>query len=223
MNSDFDHRISKIPILRQLARKARRVKLPWLSGMSLYELVSIYMVGIAESAITYRAAAISFSFFMALFPFCLFILNLIPYIPIDNFQADFMQFVAQNVPPNTYDAIARILNDILNNSHSGLLSTGVILSIFLAANGLNSILGGFETAKHVIIRRGFFKQYAVALGMSIFMVFILLFTIATVVTIEVFLHQTRIENFFSEKIPLIQATRYIFLIAMVLAYYFCSI
>ena len=58
---------------------------------------------------------------MALFPFALYILNLIPYIPIQGFQTDFLRFVVeQSVPPNTYDAIAGIIDDILNNSHSGL-------------------------------------------------------------------------------------------------------
>jgi membrane protein len=37
---------------------------------------------------------------------------------------------------------------------TGLLS-GFILSIFLMANGLNGILGGFETSRHVLIKRGF--------------------------------------------------------------------
>lgn len=216
MDSDIEKRISKIPVVRNLADWGKKIELPWLSGLSLYDLVEIYFIGIAESALTYRAAAISFSFFMALFPFSLFILNLIPYIPIANFQNDFMLFVERNVPPNTYEAVAKILDDILHNSNSGLLSTGVILSIFLAANGLNSILGGFETAKHVIIRRGFFRQYAVALGMSIVMVLTLLFTVATIVTIEVFLQKIKIQDFLSDRIPLLETIRYLFLGLMIL-------
>jgi membrane protein len=50
---------------------------------------------------------------MALFPFALFLLNLIPFIPLDNFQDDFLVFVSQSVPPNTYEAIESILKDIL--------------------------------------------------------------------------------------------------------------
>ena len=79
--------------------------------------------------VTQRASAIAFSFFMALFPFALFLFNLIPYIPLENFQEDFLEFVSQNVPPNTYDAIANIINDIMNKSNKGLLSTGILLSI----------------------------------------------------------------------------------------------
>lgn len=52
-----------------------------------------------QGGISYRAAAIAFSFFMALFPFALFILNLIPFIPIENFQADFINFVGKVFHP----------------------------------------------------------------------------------------------------------------------------
>jgi membrane protein len=52
-----------------------------------------------------------------MFPFALFILNLIPYIPIEGFQQDFLKFVSEGVPPNTYYAIENIVNDILHNSN----------------------------------------------------------------------------------------------------------
>jgi membrane protein len=130
MSESVENSIEKIPVVRHLARVCKRIKLPWLHGLSLYDLLELYTIGIVEGALTYRAAAIAFSFFMALFPFALFILNLIPFIPLPGFQADFLDFVAQSVPPNTYEAIEAIINDILNTSHSNLLSTGFILSIF---------------------------------------------------------------------------------------------
>jgi membrane protein len=190
--------------------------LPWLQGLSLYDLLELYVLGIVEGALSYHASAVAFSFFMALFPFALFILNLIPYIPIDGFQADFLQFVKEGVPPNTYDAIYKIINDILNNSHSGLLSSGFLLSIFLMANGLNGILGGFESSKHVLIKRGFFHQYFVALGMSLVLSLLLLVTVATIVVFEVFIQKTIIQDVLSDRIPLIILGRYVFIILMIL-------
>jgi membrane protein len=208
--------LDKIPILCFFIRLLKRIKLPWLQGLSFYDLLELYVRGIAESALSYHASAIAFSFFMALFPFALFILNLIPYIPIDGFQVDFLQFVKDGVPPNTYDAIASIINDILNNSHSGLLSSGFILSIFLMANGLNGILGGFESSKHVLIKRGFFSQYLVALGISLLLSFLLLVTVATIVVFEVFIQKIKVYNVFSDSISLIILSRYAFVILMIL-------
>lgn len=216
MSQEIEQRIEKIPILRSLVRFLKRVKLSWLEGLSLYDLLELYVIGIAEGALSNRAGAIAFSFFMALFPFALFILNLIPYIPIEGFQQDFLKFVSEGVPPNTYYAIENIINDILHNSHSGLLSSGFLLSIFLMANGLNSILGGFETSRHVLVKRGFFHQYFVAVGMSLVLSFLLILTVAIIVVFEVFIQKLTAHELLSEQIPLIVLSRYGFLILMIL-------
>ena len=216
MSIEIEIKLERIPILRNLVHLSKRIRLPWLQGLSLYDLLELYVLGIVEGALSYHASAVAFSFFMALFPFALFILNLIPYIPIEGFQADFLQFVKEGVPPNTYDAIYKIINDILNNSHSGLLSSGFLFSIFLMANGLNGILGGFESSKHVLIKRGFFHQYFVALGMSLVLSLLLLVTVATIVVFEVFIQKTIIQDVLSDRIPLIILGRYVFIILMIL-------
>ena len=140
MSIEIEERLLKIPLLRNMVRFTQTIKLPWLHGLSLYDLLEIYIIGIAEGALSYRATAIAFSFFMALFPFALFILNLIPYIPLAGFQEDFLGFVQESVPPTTYDAIFKIINDILHNSNSGLISTGFFMAIFLMANTVNKFI-----------------------------------------------------------------------------------
>ncbi len=212
MSKKIEDKLLEIPLIRNVVIGLKKIKLPWLQGLSLYYLIELYVIGIIESALTYHASAIAFSFFMALFPFALFILNLIPFIPIDGFQEDFLLFVKDGVPPNTYDAIYKIISDILNNSDSGLLSSGFILSIFLMANGLNGILGGFETSRHVLVKRGFIRQYIVALGMSMLLSFLLIVTVATIVFFEVLLQKT----VFSDQIQLIVIGRYAFVILMIL-------
>jgi membrane protein len=216
MSVEIEERIEKIPLLRDLARFLKGVELRWLEGLSLYDLLELYIIGIAEGALSNRAGSIAFSFFMALFPFALFIFNLIPYIPIEGFQQDFLKFVSEGVPPNTYYAIESIVDDILHNSHSGLLSSGFLLSILLMANGLNAILGGFETSRHVLVKRGFFHQYFVAIGMSIILSFLLILTVAIIVVFEVFIQKFTVHNVLSEQIPLIVVGRYIFLLLMIL-------
>ncbi len=208
--------IEQLPVFRNIIHVLQRIKFPLLQGLSLYDLIKLYSVGILEGGLSYHASAVAFSFFMALFPFALFILNLIPYIPIEGFQTDFLQFVKEGVPPNTYDAIANIVNDILNNSHTGLVSTGFLLSIFLMANGLNGILGGFESSRHVLEKRGFFHQYLISLALSLLLSLLLLITVSAIVVFEVFIQQTMIQDMFSDRIPLIILGRYAFVILMIL-------
>jgi membrane protein len=213
-----ENKFLKFPVIKQLVLLLQKIKLPWLHGLSLYDLLDLYFIGIVEGAISYRAAAIAWSFFMALFPFMLFILNLIPYIPIKGFQEDFLGFVQQSVPPTTYDAIYKIINDILHNSHSGLLSTGFLMAILLMTNGVNAILGGFESSHHIHIslKRKFFRQYFVALALSIILSFVLIITVAAIVIFEVIIQKTKIQDVLSDNIPLIEMGRYIFVILMIL-------
>lgn len=212
----LEKKIKNLPGIKQLIAFLNSIKFRWLYGLSLYELIELYTIGIIDGALSYRAAAIAFSFFMALFPFALFILNLIPYIPIAGFQEDFLGFVQEGVPPNTYDAISKIIEDILHNSNDGLVSIGFIMSILLMTNGVNAILGGFENSQHITLKRKFFRQYFVSLGMSILLSIILLITVAAIVVFEVFIQKTKIQDVLSDDIPLIEMGRYIFVILMIL-------
>lgn len=217
MSEAIEKKLNKLPVIKHLVQFTKNIKFKSLAeGLSLYDLLEMYILGIFKGAFSYRASAIAFSFFMALFPFALFILNLIPYIPIQDFQVDFINFIAQNVPPNTFEAINKIIMDILNNSYKGLLSTGFILSIFLMTNGVNAILGGFEMSEHITLTRGYFKQYLISLALSLILSLLLIITVAAIIVFEVFIQKIKIQNFFSDNISLIEWGRYVFVVLMIL-------
>jgi membrane protein len=215
MSEEIENKLNKIPIVKQLVLLTKAIKLKSLEGLSLYDILELYVLGIFKGAFSYRASAIAFSFFMALFPFALFILNLIPFIPLEDFQADFLKFVEEGVPPNTYEAIEAILRDIMETSHQGLLSSGFILSILLMTNGINAILGGFEMSAHITITRGFFRQYVISLAISILLSMILLITVVAIVIAEIMIQKI---NLFGEvtDITLIEWSRYAFILLMIL-------
>ena len=215
MSEEIENKLNKIPVIKQLVVLTKAVKLKTLEGLSLYDILEMYVLGIFKGAFSYRASAIAFSFFMALFPFALFILNLIPFIPLENFQADFLEFVEDGVPPNTYDAIEMILKDIMGTSHQGLLSSGFILSILLMTNGINAILGGFEMSEHITVTRGFFRQYFISLAISLVLSLILIVTVAAIVIAEVMIQKINIHGYIAD-VALIEWSRYIFIILMIL-------
>ena len=215
MSEEIENKLNKIPLVKQLVAITKAIKLKSLEGMSLYDILELYVLGIFKGAFSYRASAIAFSFFMALFPFALFILNLIPFIPLENFQADFLEFVEEGVPPNTYDAIEAILRDIMETSHQGLLSSGFILSILLMTNGINAILGGFEMSAHITITRGFFRQYFISLAISLVLSMILLITVAAIVIAEVMIQKINIRGYVAD-VSVIEWSRYGFILLMIL-------
>ena len=177
MSEKLEKKLSKIPIVAILVRLGKKIILPGFVGLSLYDLVESYFLGIIKGTFSARAGAISWSFFIAIFPFLLFILNLIPYIPITNFQEGFLEFIKEILPPNTWDFFKQIIQDVAINPRGTLLSVTFVLSIFLMANGVNAVFSGFEYSYHVTLNRNFIKQYAVAVGVSIVIALLLLTTV----------------------------------------------
>ena len=185
MSKEIENKLAKIPVVNVLVRFGKKIRIPGLEGMSLYDVLEMYTIGIVQGALTTRAGGIAFSFFMAIFPFMLFILTLIPYIPIEGFQDGLFAFIKDILPPKTFEAVNVVLGDIVNNQYGGLLSFGFLLSIFLMTNGINAIFSGFEYSYHVKEFRNVFKSYFISLGVSLLTSFFLIVTIALVILYQV--------------------------------------
>ncbi|WP_139958788.1 YihY/virulence factor BrkB family protein [Flavicella sediminum] len=212
-------------MLKSIVKLGKQIKIPGLEGMSLYDLLHMYMVGIIRGALTSRAGGISYSFFMAVFPFMLFMLTLIPYIPIEGFQEGFMSLISEALPPKTFEAVNPIINDIANNKYGGLLSFGFLVSIFLMTNGVNAVFGGFEYSYHVTEVRGVIRAYIISLGTSLLMSFFLILTVAVTILFQFGLDFLKSKGWLSDEFLWLENTRYIFFVFMIfttvsLLYYF---
>ncbi len=93
MTKSIEDKLDKIPVINLLVRFFKKIKLPGFEGLSVYDLLEMYVVGIVEGAVTTRASAIAFSFFTAIFPLLLFVIMLIPVLPFEIFQAEFLGFL----------------------------------------------------------------------------------------------------------------------------------
>lgn len=167
-------KISGIPLLLEILKK---IVIPGFQGLSLFDLGEMYFRGILKGAFSTRASAISFSLFMAIFPFLLFLLNLIPFVPVENFQEEFLKIINELLPPKTSDFFDTIISDIVNKQRVGLLSSTFVLSMLFMTNGINAVFSGFRNSYHTNISRSFIQQYGVALGVAII---VALFLFATV-------------------------------------------
>ncbi len=195
MTKTSEERLSKIPIVNLIVKVLQKIKLPGLEGMSLFHLIEMYVIGIAKGAITTRGSSIAFSFFTALFPFLIFILILIPYIPVEDFRSEFMVFLESFLPPETSDFFFKnIFEDIENTNRGGLLSSVFLLSIFLMANGVSAVFSGFENSYHAQISRSFIKQYFYALGVAIILALLLIITVVVLGYFEIYVIQN-LEDF----------------------------
>jgi len=215
MTKKIEDSLEKIPILNWFVRLGKKVKIPGLQGMSLYDVVEMYVIGIVKGALTSRAGGIAFSFFMALFPFILFILTLIPYVPIEGFQEDFLIMIEQLLPPNTAETVHDVIEDIANTRYSGLLSFGFIASVFLMTNGVNAILGGFEYSYHVTEMRSIIRQYFISMIMSIMLSLILVVTVAITLYFEIGINDLKAKGWLENDVFWIEKGQFLFFVLLI--------
>ena len=203
-----------LPIIRHLIQFLKSIPLS-KNAFSLYDLLELYISGLIKGTLTHRASAIAYSFFLAIFPFLLFILNLIPYIPIDHFQVDFWIFIDGLLPPGTHQFFSDIFFDIAEKRRGSLLSSVFFLSIFLMTNGIMAIFGGFEFSYHIQLTRTYIKQYLYALMVAIILSLLVLFVVITFMGYEIYLVPYLEEiNFLTDNETLLKVSKLGFVAVM---------
>ncbi|HBY68675.1 MAG TPA: ribonuclease BN [Flavobacteriaceae bacterium] len=226
MAEDDAFKIEKLPVIRSLAAWSKKIKIPGTNGLSLYHLMEIYGTGIIKGTFSSRASSIAYSFFIAIFPFLLFILNLIPYLDfIDGFLNRFLIFIENLLPPQTADLFYPVIADIAVNPRGGLLSFSIILAMFLSANGVNAIFSAFEYSVHVTINRTFVRQYAVAFGVAILLALLLLTTVGVILYGEYLINQLVGKAYVEDNVYIISILQLVIFVIMIytiisILYYF---
>lgn len=187
-NNILTNRLKNSPVLKPIIELIDSVKLPGFNGFSFFDLIEMYFLGIVKGALTARAGSISFSFFMAIFPFLLFVLNLIPFIPIDNLDSIVLDFIEILLPNDSQGFFSVIFQDIQDKPRGGLLSSVFLLSIILTANGVSAIFAGFEESYHIEFSRNFFKQYLYSMGVAVLLACTLLIAVIVAVYFEIYIY-----------------------------------
>ncbi len=227
MSVEIEQKIEKIPLVKWVARLLKKVRLKAFEGLSLYDLIEMYFLGIVRGALSTRASAISFSLFLALFPLLIFLLTLvpfvIPYVKVGNadFDAQFFAFLESFLPTATSDYFGEIYQQIQGQERADLWSSilAFFTSIFLMTNGVNAIFGGFETSYHVNLTRNFFKQYAYALGVGLILSILLIVGAVVFVYLE-FYTQKYYSDFFLQAYGVVLEKDDIYLLKIVKVFFF---
>lgn len=184
---EYLDKIERHPAVRPFIRLLNRIKIPGFRGASLYLVLRYYTIGLIEGFITSRAASISFSFFMAIFPFTIFLLTIIPYIPIDGFQEELFTLLSEVVPPTTWETIESTLDDIINIKRGGLLSFNFLLAVFFANNGVLAIITAFNATFHEFEVRSLLSQYKISLALTILLSLFFIVAVASLIFTEGFM------------------------------------
>ncbi|MCS3869173.1 membrane protein [Chryseobacterium ginsenosidimutans] len=147
-------------------------------GISLWQMFQIYIRGIFKGKLGRKAAAISWSFTISLFPFLLFLLSVLPYMPhYDKLQFYIFEVLIHNVFPAKMENDVRgyIENNIIPNM-KGISNLTIVLALVFATNGTFSLINGFNenTDEKMTDVKEFILSFFITIGF-ITIVFLALF------------------------------------------------
>jgi len=145
-----------------------------LGGLSVRDLTARVWDEIGRDEVMERAAALSYYFLFALFPALLFLVALLSYLPLQGVQERLLAYAREVMPPAAAMTLDKTLGEIVNARRGGLLSVGVLATLWASSNGMASIMSTLNAVWGVREGRPWWKRrllaVALTLGFSIFVI-----------------------------------------------------
>ena len=156
-------------------------------GISLWEMFTIYGQGVTKMQIGRMAASISWSFFLSLFPFILFLLSLLPYLPhYDKLQFYIFEVLMVNIlPANMQKDVTGYINDFIIPNMKNISNLTIVFAMVFAVNGTHSLINGFNL--NTKLKQGEVKEYLVSFAITIAFIFLIIASLLGVYYSEVVL------------------------------------
>jgi membrane protein len=209
--------ILALPPVVLLISASKKIILPGFNKLPLHDVAIFFWKGITKGALTMRASAVAFSFFLAIFPSIIFVFTLIPYIPIDNFQEQLLGLLKNLMPHNAYEATRDTIEDIVTNQRGGLLSVGFLSALYFSTNGFNALISAFNLTAHNIDIRKPLHQRLISILLVVISMLMIIIAISLLISSSIALSKLFKEGEFAYH--LIQFGRWIILFAL----FFCLI
>ncbi len=175
------NKIKKSKLFILSINTSKRIILPGFEGVPLYNVILFFIKGLQNSALGNQAASLSFRFFLAIFPGLIFIITLIPYIPIHNFQDLLLELLKDIMPDAAFKATQDTFLDLINNKQGGLLSFGFIFALYLATDGVYAMMSGFNESVHIVEKRPAIKIRLISIMLVGIITLLLTFSTAMIV------------------------------------------
>ncbi len=143
------------------------------------------------------AAALAYYSLFSLFPAMIFLLSLLPYLPIENLHQAIMEFLAQILPSQVTKQVEGVIAEVTLNKRTGLLSIGALLTLWAASSGVYALMEQLDMTYHVKEQRPFWKARGLAMILTISLAVLVIVSFALIVLGGVV--QGWLANYFGEN------------------------
>jgi membrane protein len=139
-----------------------------LGGLSANQLTKKVWRAINDNFLLDRAAGLAFNFITAIFPLLVFLITLLGMFASrgTSLRTSLMEYLAQVLPPDAYQVVTHTLLEISQNAGGGKLTVGIVLTLWFASGGMNSMISALNGAYEVRDSRPFFKVRATAVVLT---------------------------------------------------------
>jgi membrane protein len=180
--------------VHQMGDYFRRISFPGFEGVPVYDVFIFFFRGIRKGALNIRASAIAFNFLLALGPAVIFILTLIPYLHVRNFQQELMEIIYDVIPENSYFVVETLVGEIFRK-HLTLQVFGFLVTIFFIQKGLNGMIEAFHATYHTVETRPWMERRIVSI-----VLFFIIFILVTISALLLFFSKMGIKSLFEQGI-----------------------
>ncbi len=113
-----------------------------------------------------HAAQLAFYFLFALFPMLIFLAALVGYLPIPHLLDRMIDYLSQVLPTTAIVLVRQTLLEITRRQRSGLLSFGLIVTVWAASSGLHALIYSLNVAYSVQTFRAWWKDRLLAIALT---------------------------------------------------------
>ncbi|HXK59084.1 MAG TPA: YihY/virulence factor BrkB family protein [Acidobacteriota bacterium] len=113
------------------------------------------------------AAALAYYWMLAIFPALIFLLSLLPFLPIPNLEDAIMDFMGEALPQEAAGLFSNVLSQTVESSSGGLLSFGLLFTLWSASAGLYAIMQQLNITYDIKEGRSFVKARGVSILLTL--------------------------------------------------------
>lgn len=101
-------------------------------------------------------ALLAYFFLLSFFPMLIFMVTLLPYLNLE--QGQIFDFLSDIMPEEVYGLIENTLSEVLSKQNGGLLSVGIVGTIWSASRAVDALMKALNRAYDVEVKAGFINR-----------------------------------------------------------------
>lgn len=145
----------------------------------LFAIIKEIYKRIKKNEVTSAGAELTYYLILSFFPFLIFLITLASYSPVA--ENEVLMNLSRFLPYDTYQMVIGIINQILRDRSTSLLSIGMIATLWTASHGLKAIIRGTNKAYNERETRPYWKIKSMAILFTVALAIAIVFTFIAIV------------------------------------------